>query len=380
MGRLGLILSLLAIFLLYEEARAQTKDQKELRQLSRSVRLRHNRVEGLFLGYRIEGSPKTGDSITLFAESGYGLHSRSFRWEAGAEWRGDRVTTTATAFDRTESPNREFIRTEGNSISSLLFKGDYRSYYRAKNGFETKTIYRLRPSFHLLGSFTAFAYESMPVETEWSILYPDKRFRANPEVRPGNFGRIQFGFIADTRAKSPIFRNAWFLKGVYERGFREFSYDGIILTVKRYQKVIFGNQAFVLHARVGTRESSAEQHRFYLGGVGTLRGFGIKEFFGNRMILINWDYLFRGDLFSRLPIRALHLLNLILFVDTGWISPQLRDKHLFEGFQDVCLQDFETDAGLALAFSQQLFRINVARRLDKNSDPWTFSLRLMRKL
>ena len=371
---------MLAIFSLHGEASAESKDQKELLHLSRSVRVRHNRVEGFFLGYRIKGSSKTWDSVTLFAESGFGLHSRSPRWEAGVEYRGDRATITATAFDRTESPECDLIRTRENTLFSLLFKGDYRNYFRAKNGFETKTIYRLRPSFQLLGSFSAYTYESMPVETEWSILYPDRQFRANPEVRPGNFGRIQFGFIADSRVKSPIFRNAWYLKGIYERGFREFSYDGILLTIKRYQKVIFGSQAFVIHARIGTRESSAEQHRFYLGGVSTLRGFGIKEFFGNRMILINWDYLFRGDLFSLLPIRGLHLLNLILFVDTGWITHQLSHKRLFDGFRDVSLRDFKTDAGLAIAFSQQLFRINVARRLDRRSDPWTFSLRLMRKL
>ena len=373
-----MILGLLAIVSLPENAGAQTMRQREVQTRSGSFRVRFNRVEGLFLGYRLKGGPKTRESVKLFVEAGYGLHNASPRWEAGLAYVGDRVSATAAVFDRTESADVEPIPTNENSLFSLIFKGDDRNYFRAKNGFEAQSTYRLRPRLHLFGVLSAYAYESMPVETEWSLFYPNRRFRANPEVRPGDLERLALGFIADTRVKSPIFRSAWYVKAVYERGFRAFDYHGAILTIKRYQKLRFGNQAIVLRARVGTRESAAEQHRFHLGGVSTLRGYGTKAFFGNRMILINGDYLFRGDLFSRLP--GLHLLNLILFVDTGWISPELPHKHLFHGFQDVNLHDFKTNAGLAVAFSQQLFRINVARRFDGTSDPWTVSVRLMRAL
>ena len=296
------------------------------------------------------------------------------------DYKGRKATLSIAFFDRTETEDREIIRTVENTLFALLFKGDYRDYFRAKNGFEAKGTYRYRPKLLLTGRLAAFTYASLPIETEWSLFRRNRAFRANPAVRPGDAGLLQIGFVIDTRVRSPLFRNAWTLVGIYERGFREFGYNGLVLVGKRYQKVIFGNQAFVFQGRLAARESTAEQHLFDLGGVGTLRGFGIKEFTGNRMAMFNIDYLFQGDLLGRIPVRGAHLLSLILFFDTGWTSLAPRRNNLFDGFQNLKLKDFKSDAGIALTLPQQILRFNLARRLDRRSDPWTFSVRLMRKL
>ena len=191
---------------------------------------------------------------------------------------------------------------------------------------------------------------------------------------------LQIGLIHGPRRRGPLFRNAWYVNGVYERGFREFGYNGIVLHIKRDQKVVFGRQAFVLGCLLGARESTDEQHLFDLGGMGTLRGYHIKEFTGNRVIMLNVDYLFRGDLLGRIPLKGAQLLNTILFVDTGWTSTVSRRKHLLEGFQDLRPEDFRSDVGLAVSLSRQLLRVNVARRLDGDKSTWTFSVRFMREL
>ncbi len=361
-------------------ATAQSQTGKPVRPgFSRSARIRYNRVEGLFAGYRLGVTPKTWQGLSLFAEGGYGVHNREPRWEGGVEYQNPKGAFSLSLFDRTETNDREIISTRENTIFALLLKWDYQDYFRAKNGFEAKGSYRPRRPFHLLGRLKAFTYAEMPAEAQWSLFYPDRAFRVNPRIQPGDAGLLQIGFLLDTRMRTPLFRNAWYVTGIYERGFREFEYNGLILAAKRFQKLIFGQQAFVLQARLATRESTHEQHLFDLGGVGTLRGYEIKEFTGNRMVMINFDYLFRGDFLGRIPIKGFHLLNLILFFDAGWVHSEPRSESLLGGFQDLDLKDFKPNAGISIAAPQQFLRFNVARRLDRSNDPWVLSMRVRRK-
>ncbi len=123
-----------------------------------------------------------------------------------------------------------------------------------------------------------------------------------------------------------------------------------------------------------------EQHLFDLGGVSTLRGYDTKEFTGNRMAMVNIDYLFGGDVLGRIPLKGFHLLNLILFFDVGWTSHVSKTRHLVAGFAGLDPTDFKPDVGIAVAAIRQLVRVNAARRLDRRDDAWVFSLRFVRKL
>ena len=368
------------LFLPTTEARAQLGENALANMLLMSMRLRYNRVEGVFLGYSLKTSPARWPGLKLFAQTGYGLHSTSPRWEAGAEYERDAFSVSLTLFDRTDTHDEEVFSTLEATFFSSLFKWDYRDYFRAKNGFEAEGTYRWRRHLSIVGGLSAFTYVPMAVESQWSLFYPDRAFRGNPRVRPGAAGLLWFGALFDSRARGPLFRNAWVVKGIYERGFREFGYDGLLLSAKRYQKVVLGSQVFVIQAHVKTRESTAAQHLFGLGGVSTLRGYGFKEFIGNRMLMANFDYLFRGDLLGRIPLKGFHLLSLTLFLDAGWAGSVPRDRNLLAGFDDLRLGDFKADAGVALSLPQQLLRLNLARRLDRSDDAWVLSVRIRKEL
>ncbi len=348
--------------------------------LSRNGVLHYNRVEGLYAGYRLKASPKRARKVTLFVDGGFGFHLQEPRWEAGVTYQTRKARMGLTAFDRTETNDRDIIRTGENTFNALLFKGDYRDYFRARNGFSLSSKYRLRKNLDLRSSITAFAYRSMPVEVEWSIYRNGRPFRQNPAVREGDAGQVQIGVVYDDRRKGPIFRNGTLISATYERGFREFPFDGFLLALNRRQKTIFGKQAFILRFLAGSRESIDEQFLFDLGGVSTLRGYRIKEFTGNRVLQLNVDYLFKGDLLGRIRVKGTHLLELILFADAGWLQTTPRSKNLFSGFSDFRVGDIKTSVGAAVSLYRQLIRFNVARRLDGDIDDWTFSLRFKREL
>ena len=348
-------------------------------RLSRSGRIRFNRVEGLFVGYRVDVRPTRTNGLTCFTQTGYGFDSKKMRWEAGVSYAGEKATATLAAFDRTATKDEATVGTGENTLFSALLKWDYRDYYRAKHGFEAKGSYQIRPRITAVGKLSAFSYESMDVATNWSLVYPDRAYRANPRVRLGDIGLINIGLAYDNRAGGPLFRNAWVISGVYERAFREFDHNGLVIAVRRYQKTVLGSQAFVANLKLGTRESNWEQHLFDLGGVGTLRGFQIKEYTGNRMVLFSIDYLFRGDVMRRVPIKGANLLNLILFFDTGWLNRIAESKGFLKGFGVLSLRDFKTDVGASVALPREIFRFDVARRLDRREDPWVVSARIRSK-
>ena len=370
------ILILLPILACVRDARAQPDNVSWLEKFYRGARLRYNRVEGVFLGYRLSVSRNDWPRLRVFTESGYGFASGSPRWEAGVEYGGPGARLTFAAFDRTDNHDPEIVGTTENSLFSVLFKWDQRDYFRAKNGFETTASLRsLRPLFLLVG-FTAYRCEPMPIRTGWSLFYHSRPFRFNPRARPGDVGVLHASIVLDTRVKSPLFRNAWYGRIFYERGLRDFVFNGLTLEAKRYQKVMFGRQALIVRARLSTRESTAPQFLFGLGGVGTLRGYDIKEFRANRLVFFNFEYAFQGDLLPRIPARGFPLLNLTIFVDTGWTRLVPESAHLFEGFGDLGFTAFRTSTGLGIALPRQLLRLDIARRLDRADASWTLSVRL----
>ena len=358
---------------------AQPQPKRQiLRELARGITIRYNRVEGMFGGYQTKLAPKSWQGFSLWTETGVGLENKAARWLLGGGLEKPTYGIRLSIFDRTETEDYDIITTNENTFFSLLFKGDYRDYFRAKNGFEIAGRYQLQPKLNLNSTLITYTYENMPVVASQSIFRSNTPFRTNPSIIPGKIARFYLGLIYDTRRRAPRFYNAWHIRTFYERGFSEFAFDGLHLSAVRYQKTIWGNQAFILRGRLTARTHTAEQFLTDLGGIGTLRGFGIKEFTGNRMMLFNLDYLFRGDLLRQTPIPAAHLFNLIVFADTGWTNLHPKGKSLLSGF-NANINDFKTNIGLAIGITEKLFRFNLARRFDNKGDPWTISVRFMQE-
>lgn len=370
---------IIALLLSAPITEALPNSSEKLQQTLRHFYARYNRVEGFFAGYQLKFVPKRWESLSTFVQTGYGIQNEGFRWATGLEWAQKKYGFKFTVFDRTATHDNDIIRTAENSLFALLYKGDYRDYFRAKNGFSFQTTYALKPRTHLWGSLSAYTYANMPVATQWSTFRTNSTFRDNPTIIPGKTGLLELGIRYDTRRRVPRFLNSWYLFATFESGFREFAYNGLQLGLTRHQKTIWGNQAFIVQARLATRDHTAEQFLFDLGGVGTLRGYGIKEFSGNRMLMASIDYLFRGDLFSHIPIPAAHLFNIILFADTGWTQTVPRTSNILDGFQNANLTDLKTDIGIALGITDRLFRLNIARRLDHSNDFMTISARFFRE-
>ena len=130
----------------------------------------------------------------------------------------------------------------------------------------------------------------------------------------------------------------------------------------------------------GVRDKNAgEQFLYDLGGIGTLRGYGHKEFTGNRVGMINIDYLFNRTLIRKLPLTSLPFystMSLIAFFDAGWTNLGNSPKNSSSSFD---IGDVKSNIGIGYSFGRDLIRLNVAKRLD-GGDGFKITVRLLQRL
>ena len=105
-----------------------------------------------------------------------------------------------------------------------------------------------------------------------------------------------------------------------------------------------------------------QQFLFDLGGFSTLRGYGFKEFSGDRMVLLNAEYWMDSGARWLGQRRGFHVG---VFADAGvaWMA-------------DGGEMDLQRSVGLAADIED--VRVYFARPLDGNEDGWEVSARLSR--
>ncbi len=135
-----------------------------------------------------------------------------------------------------------------------------------------------------------------------------------------------------------------------------FVYQMITGEVQGYYPLT-SNQNVSFRARGGYSNDNLPLFRqFFLGGIGSLRGYDYKEFEGNRMLLLNAEYVWR---FYKSDLGA------GLFFDGGkaeWSESQFKTGGL------------KTDIGVSLLINNDI-RIDIAQRLDDTSKHPVVSLR-----
>ena len=347
--------------------------------------IHYNRAEGLYLGMGIKYSPSFFPKITLLGEGGYGISNEQWRYRTGLErdfFEFNQLKICAEFFNVTASLDNWYIGSVENSLAALFLKEDFKNYFR-KQGFKVFINQLLiENQLQLRIEAANYDYFSMERHTNWALLGKDKNFKQNPAVLEDNETSIKFIVCYDGR-DNPLFPiSGWMIDAIYEHTSGDSTTNGLFLTA-RYLQPVFGAQRFRSRAIFGSRHgSSAEQHTMDLGGLGTLPGFKDKEFRnGNRFLLFNFQYLFSGELLSKLPLSFIPLydaLSLSLFCDTGWLHYEEEDDFsAFFGFDHIKSNQLKTDVGFSVSVSDDMFLINFARRTDRADDAWRITGRLI---
>ncbi len=342
---------------------------RKQKTVSLSGMLLYNRIDGLAPYAKITFSDNDSLLPTVWLQAGYGFASQRGRFELGLEqtlWRKRPLSFGAVFYRNLSSDDDWLLTNHENTAFALLATEDFKDYYEAEGGL----LYLKFIPYQTVKMNTAYRYE----ETNWldahrhlwSMFGGDKLFRDNfstvdSPYREHGMGEIDTttnAFLSTTidwktLDKDDLFsRSGWFITQKFEWSHpnlkSDFDYRRYTTILRRYQKVNQYSMVLLRAMFSGSDGYLPMNKRFYLGGLGTLRGYKHKEYMGNRFWMTNIEYRFT---YPRSNFAA----------SVFWDAGQIANSKLTS---DI---DIKQSIGVALFIGTDI-RINLSKRLDRSYD------------
>ncbi len=345
----------------------------------------YNRVQGLVAGLDVAVYCQRLWHIKVQGSVSYGSEDQ-MRYRLGLQRsfiKASPLTIGAYYYDQVASLDDWYIGNWENSLAALLFKADLKDFY-GQQGWQFFVDQKLWQQHTIRIELNQRQFESLARRTNWSLFYRDREFRDNPGVIPEKATIARLLWVLDWLDTDQLPNLGWWIEGIaeYTRG-DEMTTEGLFLTIKRWIPT-FETQQLQIKLMLGARKGcgpSAEQYLMDLGGIGSLAGYPDKEFKnGNRLLYGTAHYLFNQQFMGRRPIRYLPFSNQFVFgvfVESGWLCYVGKNSHPIDDFGRLKINDFKTDVGISLHLSDELARIDVAKRTDRAKDAWRITVRLM---
>ena len=221
-------------------------------------------------------------------------------------------------------------------------------------------------------------YQTLNKNTDWALFGKGKSFRDNPLIIEGNMRSLAGELYLDTRNDRDFPFSGWYGKLTMEVSnsalLSDFYFNQYLFEVRHYWPVSRTEQ-IDFRIRVGSSEKDLPAQKYFeMGGIGSMRGYQLKEFVGNRLVLGNIDYkvVMPGG-------RSMSDLRFILFADAGdaWF---ISDNSDFKnGFDNLKPGKLKSDIGIGISDWKERIRLNLAKRTDTGRDALVFTLRIARE-
>lgn len=338
----------------------------------------YDRVDGLRLGADFTFQ-KSALTPRLELWGGYALASKTGQFRMDLHQRLFEKTDIeigGAIFQLTQTDDDSVVGRDENTVFAVLTGSDYRDYYGSDGGeLSVGYTYRERGILSLL--YRNVDYRWMDAQpTLWHLFRPDHDFRSNFSTRNDSI----LARSLDGRSSSLLImlRVAPIENGGHPVGFNgsvDLSVEvagGLLGGAYDYERLTAEGRGWwdsgrwhhvMLRAFYGVGLHDIPPNRlFYLGGVGTLRGYPQKSLSGDEAFLAQAEYTF--TYWENKLGRA----GVVLFGDIGRAASG-------SGFFDV--GDIRADIGLGLQFGKAL-RVDVAKGLDSAKRDIRVSIRLSR--
>jgi len=356
-----------------EAARIGLK-QRMGRYWSMAQRLSHmvvfNRVEGLRLNYGINVSNVVAPNSVVSLQAGYGFGDERWKLAAGVLCHLDKnrkafLETNAyhtTGFEEA----RSLITTGKNTLTSALYKGDYRDYYY-KEGGDVGLGYRFTDHIAFKIMYRSQLEQTAVNTTAFSLFNHDDPFRPNPEIVAGMFR----GFVATALVKRYQFNLDLQVEYTDRRYLHsDFSYAFFKFDIKRTFNAWRQDKINVHLAQFMAIGELSPQRWFDYGGKtflsdwGNLRSLDYKKFTGDRVAIGVAEYVLYGsslyDMGWRKP--SFKAFKLIAWSGFGWSELTSRSLKFAEAIDSPSLttDGLFTELGIGLSDRFNIVRFDAA--------------------
>ncbi len=348
----------------------------------------YNRVDGIYLGARMDKRNKmfTNKPFQLYGEVGYAFGLKQLHYQLGVDryWgREFRFEIGGEFHDLTGTQDKWIIGDMENTLNAVLFKNDYRDYFRTL-GYSAHVSQNINPFLKLTLQFNGDRYRSLEPNADWALFIKARDFRPNPAIDDGDLysltGKAEFNNVeVHKNGRYHLKRQGWMVSAEGERSMHEWNSD---FRFSRYTFYATRYQPLSRWENIDTRVyigssvgDTPRQKLFSLGGLSTLRGHDYKAFTGNHFALVNVEYRLSSGRFHEDKIFFLNPFSLILFTDAGYAWYQRIDTYrsLYAGFDPGKI---ETDFGVGLGDERDMFRVDLAKNVNKNGGDLKVSFRI----
>lgn len=332
-----------------------------------------NRVEGLYLG-----ASKTFDHLfTLLhinGSVGIGLSDHRVKHDVGFTLFASSAHTLGVGAEAYNAlrhfPDEGYYGPLVITITSLLGKNDYRDYYLAHG---IRTYLQFRPQRWLSSemSYITEHQSSLSLVTNYSLIRPSALYRPNPEIAEGAYR----GFRWDVRLGDPpepidlVSRDALEFSvehsapGIEHSAYNFTQYHALLtLHMRTFLGELFFPPSLRIILSGGTSTGTVPTQRTFspdtrvsgLSPFGTLRGSDVREFQGNRYVMLNIEHNFRSIPFILLGIPFLYKRNIELLAHASFAQTWSGPTPVIPGLY--------TEAGIGISRVFDLFRLDLTYR------------------
>lgn len=337
-----------------------------------------NRVEGFHLGARFDSVDLTS-WLAGAVQWGYGISSRMSTYSLGvavSPFAHDDFRFGGSVYRRMDHrPDAGYYGAFLISVAALLFKNDYRDYYRA-DGWDLFLDTRFVPKARARVGYVAEEQRSAEQRTEYSLLSRSRAFRANPPVREGVLRAVR----VEVRVGGPPVPLDLVTPDALDFQ-AEFSDPRLTSSDFRYTRYAvtgtlsvptFG-AGFLLrpHVRVrataGGSSGALPPQRYFdvesrlsaFAPFGVLRTPGVKEYSGTSVVSVVVEQNFRSIPFLALGIPFLYEKGIELLLEGGAARTWTRDAAIMNA-----APAWHTEAGFGISRILGLLRVDAVWRLS----------------
>lgn len=323
--------------------------------------LRYNRVEGLALLSTLDIKDRNGKHPEIDLLGGYAFTLKRWEYDFGIKQHLFDVWSPYIdlhMMQLAETSDRWILTEPENTFAAAVFKEDFYDFYW-KRGFYGEMGLTYDKDLSFGAGFTAAKIENLERTASAAIFGGHKKFRENWSIVlydsaalagvDGDLNELELKLKYDTRDDIEDPGSGIFAILTYDQAFdsdsADFKYEAVNAELKYYYPVASDQTIFVRFRGGYSDDDLPLFKRYFIGGIGSLRGYRYKEFQGNRYALFNADYIWRFYESS---------LGAGIFFDSG--------KAAFSG-TDFENASMKSDIGVSLLLGDDI-RINLAQRLD----------------
>jgi hypothetical protein len=350
--------------------RYRRKYQEDKSAVQLGLGASYDRVDGLLVVPEITFRSEEKFMPKFYFKYGYGFASKRSVYQLGIEQKlfdYNQIKLGGSVYRLTKTEDNWICDSNENGYYAILAREDFRDYYGAEGGnLYAEQHLGFAHTFRVEYSYEALSW--LPAHTGlWSLFGGDKRFRGNfssvDEQRRSaalndyekNEAVLKTSYVLNTveDERGELARAGWVGGVHYEHSSSrlgsDFTSDRFIVELRRYQPLTY-MQNFNVRLMYGGANGDLPLHRlFYLGGIRTLRGYDIKQFYGSRLALANCEYV------VDFPRTIVGLALLFDIGKTGWDSDFL-SKGQWRG-----------DVGIGVRFDDWL-RLELTRQINGDTD------------